>query len=51
MNEKTKNLKPEFYIYVYIYIYNEYQDDKDENISRERWMYKLILEKNLKDRH
>ena len=22
--------------------YNEYQDRKDENISREKWMYKLL---------
>ena len=22
--------------------YNEYQDIKDENINRERWMYKLL---------
>ena len=29
--------------------YNDYQDSKDENISRERWMHKLLLEKSLKD--
>ena len=29
--------------------YNDYQDSKDENISRERWMYQLLLEKSLKD--
>ena len=29
--------------------YNEYQGSKDENISHEKWMYKLLLEKCLKD--
>ena len=28
--------------------YNVYQNGKVENISLERWMYKLILEKSLK---
>ena len=29
--------------------YSEYQDSRDENISRKRWMYKHLLEKRLKD--
>ena len=31
------------------HFYNDYQNSKDENISRERWMYKFMLEKSLKD--
>ena len=29
--------------------YNDYQDSKDKNISHEGWMYKLLVEKSLKD--
>ena len=31
-----------------IFFYNEYQYSKDKNISRERWVYKLLLKKKKK---